>query len=96
MLAWTVVVGSSEQLLPTKAIIAAPFLSVLGGDCVFNSLTLSLASDLTEDRVLRCVPCPVACFRRRLKLTCAQGHLLRLHELDVVCGSTPGSRTSIG
>jgi MFS family permease len=59
MLAWTVVVGSFEHLLPTKAIIAAPFLSVLGGDCVFNSLTLALASDLTEDRVLRFVPCPV-------------------------------------
>lgn len=53
MLAWAVIVGSSEQLLPTKAIIAAPFLSVLGGDCIFNSLTLALASDLTEDRVLR-------------------------------------------
>lgn len=53
MLAWAVVVGHFEHLLPTKAIIASPLLSILGGDCVFNSITLALASDLTEDRVLR-------------------------------------------
>lgn len=52
---WAVVVGNFEDLLPTKAIIAAPMLSVLGGDCVFNSITYALASDLTEDRVLRYV-----------------------------------------
>ena len=53
MLSWAVAVGYSEQWLPTKAIIAAPILSVLGGDCVFNSITYALASDLTDDYVLR-------------------------------------------
>ena len=53
MLAWAVTVGHFEHLLPTKAILASPMLSVLGGDCVFNSLAYALASDLTEDRALR-------------------------------------------
>lgn len=53
MLAWAVAVGYFENLLPTKALLASPMLSVLGGDCVFNSIAYALASDLTEDRVLR-------------------------------------------
>ncbi|KAJ9157593.1 Major facilitator superfamily transporter [Pleurostoma richardsiae] len=53
MLCWAVIVGYFEQLLPTKAIIAGPLLSILGGDCVFNSITYALASDLTDDHVLR-------------------------------------------
>ncbi|OTB13863.1 hypothetical protein K445DRAFT_384818 [Daldinia sp. EC12] len=53
MLAWAVVVGYLEESLPLKAIVAGPSLSVLGGDCVFNSIIYALASDLTEDNVAR-------------------------------------------
>ncbi|KAK6819508.1 hypothetical protein PG987_015991 [Apiospora arundinis] len=53
MLVWTVVVGYFEHALPTTAIIAAPILSVLGGDCVFNSITYTIASGITDDYVLR-------------------------------------------
>ena len=55
MLAWAVTVGYFEHLLPTKALLAAPMLSVLGGDCVFNSIVYALASDMTDDRTLRYV-----------------------------------------
>ncbi|KAK7956575.1 MFS general substrate transporter [Apiospora aurea] len=53
MLVWAVVVGYFEHALPTRAIIAAPVLSVLGGDCVFNSITYTIASGITDDYVLR-------------------------------------------
>ncbi|ORY67034.1 major facilitator superfamily transporter [Pseudomassariella vexata] len=53
MLAWAVIVGYFEQSLPTKAFIAGPTLSILGGDCVFNSITYSLAAGITDDNVLR-------------------------------------------
>ena len=53
MLSWAVIAGYFEQMLPTKAIIAGPMLSVLGGDCVFNSIMYALASDLTNDPVTR-------------------------------------------
>ncbi|CAM1501387.1 Fc.00g105490.m01.CDS01 [Cosmosporella sp. VM-42] len=53
MLSWAIIVGYFDPLLPTKAIVAGPVLSVLGGDCVFNSLTYALASSLTEDHLLR-------------------------------------------
>jgi MFS family permease len=56
MLVWAVTVGYFEHILPTKAILASPMLSVLGGDCVFGSITYALASDLTEDRALRYGP----------------------------------------
>jgi len=49
MLIWAIVVGHFDYALPTKAIVASPFLSVLGGDCVFNSLTYALAAGLTGD-----------------------------------------------
>ncbi|QKD60683.2 uncharacterized protein FOBCDRAFT_253526 [Fusarium oxysporum Fo47] len=48
-------VGSFDTLLPTKAIMAGPVLSVLGGDCVFNSLTYGLVSNLTDDHVQRAI-----------------------------------------
>ncbi|KAH7195692.1 hypothetical protein DER44DRAFT_814375 [Fusarium oxysporum] len=48
-------VGSFDALLSTKAIMAGPVLSVLGGDCVFNSLTYSLVSNLTDDHVQRAI-----------------------------------------
>lgn len=53
MLAWAVLVGYFDHALPTKAIIAGPLLSFLGGDCVFNSVTYSLAASVTDDYVLR-------------------------------------------
>ncbi|KAI8675930.1 hypothetical protein NCS57_00495800 [Fusarium keratoplasticum] len=55
MLLWAVIVGHLEHLLPTRAIIAGPTLSVFGGDCVFNSLTYALASNLTDDHVKRAI-----------------------------------------
>ncbi|KIL87654.1 hypothetical protein FAVG1_09364 [Fusarium avenaceum] len=55
MLLWAIVVGSFDASLPTKAIIAGPVLSILGGDCVFNSLTYNLASNLTDDHVQRAI-----------------------------------------
>lgn len=53
MLTWAVLVGYFDHFLPTKAIIAGPMLSSLGGDCVFNSITYSLAAGITDDYVLR-------------------------------------------
>lgn len=53
MLAWTVVVGYFEESLPLKAIVAGPSLSILGGDCVFNSIVYALAASLTDDSVVR-------------------------------------------
>ncbi|KAK1494924.1 major facilitator superfamily transporter [Colletotrichum abscissum] len=53
LLTWAVIVGYFEQTLPTKAMIASPFFSVLGGDCVFNSITYAIASNMTDDHVLR-------------------------------------------
>ncbi|KAI1630831.1 major facilitator superfamily domain-containing protein [Biscogniauxia mediterranea] len=51
MLSWTIVVGFFG--LSPKALVVGPILSVLGGDCVFNSMTYYLASSLTDDYVLR-------------------------------------------
>lgn len=53
LLAWSFAVGYFDRVLPVKAILAAPMLSFLGGDCVFNSIVYALVSDLTEDHVLR-------------------------------------------
>ncbi|KAJ4409723.1 hypothetical protein N0V82_009412 [Gnomoniopsis sp. IMI 355080] len=53
MLTWAVLVGYFDQILPTMAIILGPMLSSLGGDCVFNSITYSLAAGITDDYVLR-------------------------------------------
>ncbi|OLN87449.1 hypothetical protein CCHL11_09121 [Colletotrichum chlorophyti] len=53
MPAWAVIVGYFEHTLPTKAIIVSPFLSLLGGDCVFNSITYAIASGMTDDHVQR-------------------------------------------
>lgn len=55
MLSWAVVVGYFEHVLPTKAIVAGPLLSVLGGDCVFNSITYALVAELTDDPVRRAI-----------------------------------------
>ncbi|KAK4124414.1 hypothetical protein N657DRAFT_572153 [Parathielavia appendiculata] len=52
LLAWTFAVGYFDRL-PINAILAAPTLSFLGGDCVFNSIVYSLVSELTDDHVLR-------------------------------------------
>ena len=62
MLAWTVVVGYFDWVLPTKAILIAPFLSVLGGDCFFNAVTYALAARSTDDPVLRYVSPPLSLF----------------------------------
>lgn len=56
MLAWVVAVGYFEHIFPPRTIIAGPFLSILGGDCVFNSMTYALAASITDDYVLRYVP----------------------------------------
>ncbi|KAI1544026.1 major facilitator superfamily transporter, partial [Pyrenophora tritici-repentis] len=53
MSAWAVVVGRYSHILPTKAIIAGPFLNVLGGECVFQSTIFTLTSALTSEYVQR-------------------------------------------
>ncbi|CAG7559815.1 unnamed protein product [Fusarium equiseti] len=55
LLLWAIMVGNLDSILPTRAILAGPVLSVLGGDCVFNSLTYSLVSNLTDDHVQRAI-----------------------------------------
>ncbi|KAH7127039.1 major facilitator superfamily domain-containing protein [Dendryphion nanum] len=50
---WAVVVGHSEHILPTKAIIAGPILAILGGDCVFQSTIFTLTSALSKEYVER-------------------------------------------
>ncbi|OTA65987.1 major facilitator superfamily transporter [Hypoxylon sp. EC38] len=53
LLSWASVVGHFENALPLKAIIAGPTLSVLGGNCVLNSIVYALAASLTDDNVVR-------------------------------------------
>ncbi|KAH8895927.1 hypothetical protein GQ53DRAFT_743880 [Thozetella sp. PMI_491] len=53
MLAWPLTVGYFDALLPLKAILVAPLSSVLGGDCVFNSIVYSLVAGMTDDPVTR-------------------------------------------
>jgi hypothetical protein len=45
------VVGQYGHILPTRAIIASPFLNVLGGECVFQSTIFTLTSALTREYV---------------------------------------------
>ncbi|RYP35968.1 hypothetical protein DL766_002238 [Monosporascus sp. MC13-8B] len=51
-IAWALIVGFSEDL-PLAAIVAGPILSILGGDCIFNSVTYALAAGLTDEYVTR-------------------------------------------
>lgn len=51
-IAWALMVGFQDTV-PLAAIVAGPILSVLGGDCVFNSITYALAASLTDDYVTR-------------------------------------------
>ncbi|KAL8352630.1 hypothetical protein RB601_002787 [Gaeumannomyces tritici] len=53
MLAWAVTVNYFDDWLPAWAIVLAPFLSVLGGDCVLNSILYALASNITDEPVDR-------------------------------------------
>ncbi|KAI9170832.1 MFS efflux pump atnC [Paramyrothecium foliicola] len=55
MLSWAVIVGYFDALLPTRAIVVGPMLSVLGGDCVLNSITYALVAELTDDPLRRAV-----------------------------------------
>ncbi|KAF2703879.1 hypothetical protein K504DRAFT_507402 [Pleomassaria siparia CBS 279.74] len=50
---WALLVGNYHDLLPTKAIVASPFLAVLGGDCVFSSTIFALTSSLAQEYVQR-------------------------------------------
>lgn len=53
MLSWAILVGYFDHLLPTKAIIAGPAFSVLGGDCVMSSITYALISSMTDSAITR-------------------------------------------
>ncbi|KAH7018180.1 uncharacterized protein B0I36DRAFT_368220 [Microdochium trichocladiopsis] len=54
MLAWAPIVGLEfGERLPIAAVIVGPLLSFLGGDCVFGSITYSLAAGSTHDYVAR-------------------------------------------
>jgi hypothetical protein len=48
-----ILTGQLDHLLPTKAIIAGPFLAVLGGECVFQSTIFTLTSALAQEYVER-------------------------------------------
>ncbi|PSN70196.1 MFS general substrate transporter [Corynespora cassiicola Philippines] len=50
---WALLVGNYASFLPTKAIIAGPFLAVLGGECVFQSTIFTLTSALAQEYVQR-------------------------------------------
>ena len=53
LLVWTFAVGYFDRVLPVNAIMVAPLFSVLGGDCVFNSIVYSLVSGSTDDVIQR-------------------------------------------
>ncbi|CAO2657320.1 Nn.00g034460.m01.CDS01 [Neocucurbitaria sp. VM-36] len=53
MSSWAIAVGHFNHMLPTKAIIAGPFLNVLGGECVFQSTIFTLTSALASEYVQR-------------------------------------------
>ncbi|KAK3937026.1 major facilitator superfamily domain-containing protein [Diplogelasinospora grovesii] len=53
LLFWTFCVGYFHDSLPTNSILVAPLFSVLGGDCVFNSIVYALVASLTDDYVQR-------------------------------------------
>lgn len=53
VLCWTLAVGYFDHALPLPALALGPLSSVLGGDCVFNSIVYSLVSTATHDRVQR-------------------------------------------
>ncbi|KAF1939108.1 hypothetical protein EJ02DRAFT_446404 [Clathrospora elynae] len=53
MSAWAIAVGHYSNLLPTRAIIAGPFLNFLGGECVFQSTIFTLTSALMSEYVQR-------------------------------------------
>jgi uncharacterized protein YqgC (DUF456 family) len=56
MSVWAIVVGYFDHILPTKAIIAGPFLAVFGGECVLQSSIFALTSALAGEYVQRYVP----------------------------------------
>jgi hypothetical protein len=45
--------GNYPHILPTEAIIAGPFLNILGGECVFQSTIFTLTSALASEYVQR-------------------------------------------
>jgi len=53
LLGWTFAVGYFDGVLLVNAIMVAPLFSVLGGDCVFNSIVYSLVSSSTDDVIQR-------------------------------------------
>ncbi|XP_014559253.1 hypothetical protein COCVIDRAFT_92226 [Bipolaris victoriae FI3] len=53
MSAWAMLVGNFPHILPTNAIIAGPFVNVLGGECVFQSTIFTLTSALASEYVER-------------------------------------------
>lgn len=94
MLSWAFIVGYFEQSLPAKAVIAGPFLSVLGGDCVFNSMTYALAAGITDDYVLRYVTRPVT--YAYLLIAFCQCRLFRMDELGLLCCCPAWSSPCLG
>ncbi|KAF2501344.1 hypothetical protein BU16DRAFT_599240 [Lophium mytilinum] len=51
MCSWVLVVGNFDHIFPTKAIIAGPFLSILGHECVLSSTIYALTATLTREYV---------------------------------------------
>lgn len=50
---WVLIIGNFDMIFPTKAIIAGPFLAVLGGECVFSSTIFALTAALTREYLQR-------------------------------------------
>ncbi|KAH8710186.1 major facilitator superfamily domain-containing protein [Phaeosphaeriaceae sp. PMI808] len=53
MSVWAIAVGHFHHLLSSQAIVAGPFLAVMGGDCVFQSTVFTLTSGLAQEYVER-------------------------------------------
>ncbi|KAF2030312.1 hypothetical protein EK21DRAFT_65893 [Setomelanomma holmii] len=49
MSVWAVVIGHFDHILPTKSIIAGPFLAVLGGECVLQSTVWAMTAALVNN-----------------------------------------------
>lgn len=79
--------GQYSHILPTRAIIAGPFLAFLGGECVFQSTIFTLTSALAGEYVERYVEMLQVSFIEDTE------HLQRLiflvHQLHIVCGLLP-------
>lgn len=82
-----IVSGNFPHILPTNAIIAGPFLNVLGGECVFQSTIFTLTSALASEYVERYVNHPVTILFKDFvarETNSPKSILLLLHQLNIL------------